>query len=80
MSMNLWCDKVDLLQTPTNITKMILYANLRKRKKSPWRTVMEKYLMWVRQTWPNDHEVIESEERKFQHVLRIYKKLKFEER
>lgn len=85
MSMNLHCNHgVTLIQTPTHITRMCLYADLDKvpRKKSPWKTVMQKYLMWVTDEWGNklqDWATVERERSRLEAAAKQYKKLKFTE-
>lgn len=54
MSMNLHCDEIGLIQTPTHVTHMCLYADLDGRAKSPPRTVAEKYLMWITAKYGNE--------------------------
>jgi hypothetical protein len=46
MSMNMHCKEVDLIQTPTHITYMCLYADLGKKTLSPWKTILEKYVLY----------------------------------
>lgn len=60
MSVNLHCRvpthphlTVTLIQTPTYITRMCLYADLKTKEKSPWATVMQKYLEWVKEEFGN---------------------------
>ena len=82
MSMNLKCRQIDVIQTPTYITRMCLYADLDKRKKSPWRTVMEKYLTWVTEEWGNraqDWATVERERLKLRKAVNYYGRLDFEE-
>lgn len=83
MSMNLHCPQVDLIQTPTWVTHMCLYADFETRAKSPWRTVMEKYLLWVTATWGNarqDWDVVDREKRKLAEAAQREGELTFEER
>lgn len=64
MSMNLKCKEVDLVQTPTYITYLCYYANLKSRQVSDWQTIRDKYLMWLAAetnrtqdwAWYNQHE------------------------
>jgi hypothetical protein len=89
MSMNLKCHEIDLIQTPTNITRMCLYAKLPdvdkgkgKGKKSPWRTVKEKYLMRVTEEWGNklqQWDVVENERAKLERAEKWCGRLTFEE-
>ena len=47
MSMNLCCKEMELLQTPTYITYLCYFADMDKKKPSPWKTIKEKYVMYL---------------------------------
>jgi len=82
MSMNLVCEEAVLIQTPTHITRMCLYADLEEHTKSPWKTVMEKYLLWVTETWGNKlqrWDFVDQERSKLIAAAQRYGKLTFKE-
>lgn len=44
--MNLECREMDLIQTPTHITYLCYYSNLKRSDASDWETIRDKYLLW----------------------------------
>ncbi len=83
MSMNLFCKEVShLVQTPTYITRLCLYSDLDLHRKSPWQTVMKKYLMWVSEICGNQNQqwdVVKAQEKMFKKAVRDHKRLHFGE-
>jgi len=53
MSINLQCEEMDLYQTPTWVTDLCYFADTEKGTPSSWRTIREKYKLWVRSLGPN---------------------------
>ena len=80
MSMNLVCSHLNLIQTLSYITYLCLYSNLDKKIKSPWQTVMQKYLLWITNEFGNkqqDWNLVEDQKIMFEDAIKTYKKLKF---
>lgn len=75
MSMNLKCVGVPLIQSPTHITYMCYYADMRdkSKRKSNWQTIRNKYLMWIRAQIPGEHTINEA----FEARIKSHGKLDF---
>lgn len=59
MSMNLYCDEIELYQTPTYITYMCLSYNKRGRPDGGWKGVLKRYKVWVCNrvnSWPTQED------------------------
>lgn len=80
MSHNLYCKEVQLLQTPTHITDMCLFADIDKDIYSPWQTVAEKYLSWIRNYHGNElqnWDFVRKHELEFKTAIKKHGKLHF---
>lgn len=82
MGMNLTCRECSILyQTPGYIAELCLWADIQLGIKSPWQTVLHKYLAWLDVTLGNqaqNWQAVHDERQRFQKAILVNKTLTFD--